>query len=241
MIGILNAYHFDPTPGNFQEDYNKLIVSFVQNIFPSEKIHNYKIALGAQGEWPKSVDECRLWIITGSAKSAYDLDPWITQLKNFVVQLNQQKKKLIGICFGHQLIAEALNGRVENSAKGWGVGVKNFEIIKKRPWMQPEKNKVALLFSHQDQVVQLPPGAELIAQDEFCPNQMFQIGDHILTLQGHPEFDVKFAKDRLISRKEKVNPETYHIAMNSFDKPQDNRVLAEWIRNFAQPGVQPGV
>jgi len=229
MIGILNAYHFDATPGNYQESYDSLIIDFVQKIFPREKVYNYKVALG---EWPKSVNECQAWFITGSAKSAYESDSWILKLKRFINETEQQKIKLIGICFGHQIIAQALGGSVEKSSKGWGVGIKDFEIIQNQNWMQPAQKKLSLLFSHQDQVVKLPPQAVLLAQDSFCPNQMFQIGQHILTLQGHPEFDVQFAKARLISRKEKVEPETYQIAMNSFNRPKDNQIFCEWIRRF---------
>ena len=229
MIGILNAYHYDSTPGNFQEKYNELILKFVQNIFPERKICHYKIAFG---EWPKSVEECQAWFVTGSAKGAYDVDQWISQLKNLISELNKKKIKLIGICFGHQIIAESLGGRVEKSSKGWGVGVKNFQIIKINSWMNPEYKNISLLFSHQDQVVQLPPGAILLAQDQFCENQMVQIGDHILTFQGHPEFDVEFAKARLISRKDKMPIDTYNVAMNSLHDSTDSKIVMKWIRNF---------
>ncbi len=229
MIGILNAYHFDPTPGSFQEDYGHLIMSFAKKAFPDKPIQNYEIAFG---KWPADINECDVWIITGSAKAAYDNDPWITQLKKFIVELHSNKKKLIGICFGHQVIAAALGGEVAKSSKGWGVGVKSFKILKPQPWMTPALNPVRLLFSHQDQVIRMPKDAELIAQDQFCEFQMYQIGKHILTMQGHPEFSVKFARERLISRKEKVVPEVYETAMNSFDNPKDDQILAQWIQNF---------
>lgn len=233
MIGILNAYHFDATPGNFQENYNKLILEYVRKIFPNESIREYKIAFG---DWPKSTSECEVWFVTGSAKSAYDLDEWITQLKQFIIQLDKHKSKLVGICFGHQIIAQSLGGRVEKSSKGWGVGVKSYKVIKNLSWMQPPLDQVSLLFSHQDQVEVIPPNAELLAEDSFCSNQMFQIGKHILTFQGHPEFDTEFAKERLVSRKEKMSLETFQIAMDSFSKSNDSKILIEWIRNFIHQG-----
>lgn len=229
MIGILNAYHFDASPGNYQEDYNKLILEFVQKIFPDEKICNYKMAFG---EWPKSVNECRAWFVTGSAKGVYDTEPWISELKKLIIQLDEKKIKLIGICFGHQMIAESLGGRVEKSPHGWGVGVKTFEIVKKYPWMQPEREKLSLLFSHQDQVAVLPPQAVVLASDSFCPYQIIQIGNHILTFQGHPEFSVPFAKGRLTSRKDKIAVQAYDAAMASFNEPRGSEVVVEWIRKF---------
>jgi len=230
MIGILNAYHFDPNL-DYQEEYSRLMMDFVRKAFPDRHIQNYDIAFG---QWPNNADECDIWLITGSAKAAYDKDPWIHLLKKFIVEVDQKKKKLIGICFGHQIIAAALGGEVSKSPKGWGVGVKAFKILDPQPWMQPALSQVNLLFSHQDQVTKMPKGARLLAEDGFCEFQMYQIGDHILTMQGHPEFSVSFARDRLVSRKERVEPKTYEKAMGSFDSPRDDQALAQWIRNFCQ-------
>jgi GMP synthase-like glutamine amidotransferase len=230
MIGLLNAYHFDPTPGNYQEEYTRLITEFAKKVFPGETIENFRVA---QNEWPQSIDQCQVWLITGSSKAAYDSDPWIAELKKFIVSLDAQKKKLVGICFGHQIISSALGGKVIQSPKGWGVGIREFAIIQQQSWMKPPLSQVSLLFSHQDQVVSLPNNALLLAQDEFCGFQMYQLGKHILTLQGHPEFSVDFARARLQSRKDKMPIEVYEKAMASFDRPKDDQVLVEWIRNFA--------
>jgi GMP synthase-like glutamine amidotransferase len=229
MIGILNAYHFDPTPGNYQEEYTKLILDFAKRAFPGQPVKNYDIALG---NWPARNDECEVWIITGSAKAAYDSDPWIGQLKKFIVELHQNKRKLIGICFGHQVIASALGGEVIKSPKGWGVGVKSFNVLSPQAWMKPALKQVNLLFSHQDQVSKMPKEAKLLAEDSFCHFQMYQIGEHILSMQGHPEFSVEFAKSRLESRKEKVAPEVFQTALQSFGNPKDDSIIAQWIRNF---------
>jgi GMP synthase-like glutamine amidotransferase len=229
MIGILNAYHFDPTPGSYQEEYTRLIVGFAEKVFPGETVRDFKVA---QGQWPKSIDECKVWIISGSPKAAYDPDPWIAELKKFIVLLDAQKKKLIGICFGHQVISAALGGEVIQSPKGWGVGVRTFSVVQPQAWMRPPLKQVSLLFSHQDQVVSLPNEAKLLAQDEFCGFQMYQLGNHILTLQGHPEFSVAFARARLISRKDKMPKEVFEKALQSFDRPKDDQALIEWIRNF---------
>ncbi len=231
MIGVLNAYHFDPTPGGYQEDYSKLIMEFAHKTFPSEYIRDYKIAMG---DWPLSFDDCSAWIITGSSMGAYDKADWISSLKDFIKALNERKKKLIGICFGHQIIAEALGGRVEKSPKGWGVGVKTFSLTQTEAWMKPPQNKISLLFSHQDQVVLAPKEAKLLAEDNFCPFQMLQIGSHMLSFQGHPEFSIEFAKARLISRQEKMPAQTYELAMKSFTTLRDDEILASWVREFVR-------
>lgn len=229
MIGILNAYHFDPTAGNYQERYTDLMVRFTTACFPDQQVRNYNIALG---EWPQSLNECEAWLITGSSKGAYDDEKWIRDLQSFILQIHNARKKMIGICFGHQLIAHALGGLVQKSDRGWGVGVRTYEVTFEKPWMDPKKQKISLLFSHQDQVVRLPLEAELLGGDQFCPYQMMQIGDHILTMQGHPEFSVEFARDRLISRKALVPQDVFDTAMQSFSQQKDDQLLGQWIHRF---------
>lgn len=232
MIGILNAYHFDVNDAGYQLEYTRIFAEFVKAAFPRSAIREYKVA---QGEFPQSVNECSLWFITGSPKSVYEDIPWIQQLRDFVVELDQKKIKTIAICFGHQMVAHALGGKVSKSARGWGVGIRSFEMVTQKPWMKTtgaNSGNLSLLFSHQDQVQMLPPGAELLAKDEFCPFQMMQIGEHILTMQGHPEFTVNFARERLISRRDKMNAETFDNAMKSYSAANDFQQVIEWIRKF---------
>lgn len=231
MIGILNVYFFDRTINNPKGIYNQLIHDFAKKTFPGEEICDYEIAFG---QWPKSIDECRAWIITGSAKGVYDKDEWIAQLKKFIKELHQNKKKLFGICFGHQIIADALGGRVEKSEKGWGLGVKDFRLIKEQSWMKPAKNEISLLFSHQDQVIEIPQEAVLLATNDFCPNQMFQIGSHILTVQGHPEYNAEYCKEKLNKHHGAISEEVFQEALKSFEKTPDNEILSDWFREFAE-------
>ncbi len=234
-IGILNAYHFEAAD-EYQKEYSQLFFDFVQNTFPEQKdqIIDYKIA---QGQFPAAATDCEIWFITGSPKSVYNDIPWIHQLKKFTQELHRHKVKTIGVCFGHQMIAHALGGEVTKSPKGWAVGIRDFQIIQKQPWMSPAppnlSSKLSLLFSHQDQVNALPPEAQLLATDSFCPNQMMQIEQHILTLQGHPEFSIKFAKGRLLSRKDMIDPKTYAQAMQSYEQQNDYEIMSTWIRQFA--------
>ena len=234
MIGILNAYHFDANDTGYQLDYSRIFIEFVKSIYPekADAVREYKVA---QGEFPQSVNECELWFITGSPKSVYEDIPWIHNLRDFVVKLDETKVKTIAICFGHQMVAHALGGKVSKSPRGWGVGIRNFEMLIHKPWMDSPGSttqKLSLLFSHQDQVEVLPPTAELLAQDEFCPFQMMQIGEHILTMQGHPEFTVNFARERLISRRDKMSAETFDKAMKSYAEASDFQLMIGWIRKF---------
>ena len=232
MIGILNAYHFDANDQGYQLDYSRIFTEFVEAVFPEKRnsIREYKVALG---QFPQSVNECEVWFITGSPKSVYEELPWVHRLSDLVKELDAKKVKTIAICFGHQMVAHALGGKVSKSPRGWGVGIRSFEMLLQKPWMDSAgMQKLSLLFSHQDQVDALPPSAELLAQDQFCPFQMMQIGEHILTMQGHPEFTINFARERLISRRNKMSAETYEMAMKSYSEASDFRVMIDWIRQF---------
>lgn len=229
MIGLLNAYRHQADAPQYQLDYAPMCVEFLERTFPGKTIRVFNVALG---EFPNAVDECQAWVITGSPKAAYDTDPWIARLGQFIRDVDTAQQKLIGICFGHQLIAHSLGGKTEAAKGGWGVGVRTFQILKKKPWMQPDLNQVALLFSHQDQVMKLPPHAELLAEDDFCPHQMFSIGDHILSLQGHPEFTPQFAKGRLDSRIDRVGKEKYNRAVESLTNKTNTNEIGEWLRRF---------
>lgn len=97
------------------------------------------------------------YIVTGSPAGVYDDLPWIEPLKRFLRHA-KGKAKLVGICFGHQIMAEAFGGRVEKSDKGWGVGLQRYEVREAADWMD-EVPSFACPVSHQDQIVQPPPAA----------------------------------------------------------------------------------
>lgn len=236
MIGLLNAYQCDPVPKDYQIEYGRMFLAFLKENLPDVEIKVYKVALG---EWPRSVTECAGWIITGSPKGAYEQDEWIVRLARFVQDCHSQKQKLVGVCFGHQLIAQALGGKAEKSHRGWGVGVQDFAVRSQKSWMTPSLQQCSLLFSHQDQVTRLPAEAIWLAESQFCPYQMYSIGDHIFSMQGHPEFTPDFVKGRLDSRIELLGKELHQSACSSLTKPTQSRQIATWIKNFLLGTFKP--
>ncbi len=106
--------------------------------------------------------------ITGSEATAFDNLGWIVKLKAGIKKLYEQNRNIIGICFGHQILAQALGGRVERGPKGFAVGVRNVEVLIKKPWMNPFHNYLSLLFYHQNMIVELPKNAELISTSDYC-------------------------------------------------------------------------
>ncbi|BBB26711.1 type 1 glutamine amidotransferase [Amphritea japonica] len=139
------------------------------------------------GEFPNSYRDCDGWVITGSPASVYEPLEWIDPLEQLIRDISQARQGLVGICFGHQIIAQALGGVVEKVKAGWGLGVDQYRLTAKgMTWFGVES--LSLHVIHQDQVVTLPEGAELLAGSEFCPYGALSYRSHILTIQAHPEF-----------------------------------------------------
>lgn len=185
-----------------------------------------------QLEYPSDRDNCDAYLITGSKASPYEDLAWIKALSDYVVMLHRHQKKLIGICFGHQLIAQALGGLVQKSDLGWGVGKASRDIFRHKPWIEKGKKHFNILVSHQDQVTQIPPNAERIAGNDFCENASFQIGNHILTFQGHPEFQPGYLRQLIIVRREIIGADRANRAILSLQEETDHQQIARWMMAF---------
>jgi GMP synthase-like glutamine amidotransferase len=194
--------------------------------------HAYTGYAVAAGELPADPAAHEAYAITGSACGVYDGDPWITEAMTF---LNRAKgrAKLVGICFGHQLMAQAFGGQVEKSAKGWGVGLHTYTVEKHAAWMD-EARTIAIPVSHQDQVVELPPAAEVLAGSDFTPNGVLAYRDQpAISFQCHPEFEPAYAKALIENRRGVRYPEAMaEAALASLDAPNDRARVAGWIRRF---------
>jgi GMP synthase-like glutamine amidotransferase len=186
----------------------------------------YDVAAGAL---PPDVGRHDAYLVTGSPAGVYDDLPWIPKLATFLRAAKGQAR-LAGICFGHQIMAEAFGGRVEKSARGWGAGLHSYPIVA-RPWWMDDVPLVTAPASHQDQVVRQPPGAEVTASSPFTPYAgLAWIDGSAISFQFHPEFSPDFAKALIAERYDRVpDPEA---AIASLDAPNDNARVGEWIRRF---------
>ena len=184
------------------------------------------------GELPAAVDECDGYIITGSAASVYEDHAWLVAVNAFVREAIDARIKLLGVCFGHQLIADALGGRVEKSAKGWGIGRHTYEVTRRMPWMEPAMESFSLLACHQDQVVELPADAEVLASSEFCEFAMFAVGRHVMTVQAHPEFGADYAGSLYESRRQRFGDAVTDQGLTSLDEHTDADAFARWALRF---------
>jgi GMP synthase-like glutamine amidotransferase len=231
-IGILQA---DSVRPEFREEFGNY-PGMIQLLLESSKVPGLELEFITYNvvelEYPNELSECDGYVITGSAASVYDNEPWINELKQFVVRLHETRTKTIGICFGHQMIALALSGIAEPSDAGWGIGVHESSVVSKKPFMTPKLERFSLLYSHRDQVMTLPKGAELLATHDFCPNAMFVIDAHMFAFQGHPEFVKEYSNTLMNFRRDMVGENKYVEGVASLNRELSSQTIGRWILNF---------
>ncbi len=175
-------------------------------------------------EFPESADVADGWLITGSKHGAYEDHPWIPPLEDLIREIHDKHLPLIGVCFGHQIIAQALGGKVEKFAGGWSIGPTEYEL---------NGAPVTLQAWHQDQVVERPASATVIGTSDFCENAMLAYGDTIWTVQAHPEYDAEFIDGLIRTRGPGVVPkDQLDAAKARLDTPTDNAAIAATMADF---------
>ena len=182
------------------------------------------------GQWPDptAFDAA---IITGSAAGVYETDPWIGELLDWI-RAAKGRTRLVGVCFGHQAMAQALGGRVEKSDWGWGVGLHRYEVASSEPWMSPAAATVAIPASHQDQVVEKPADARVVLRSDFTPFAGLAWGEDAISFQAHPEFTPAFATDLTAGRHDRIDPALVERAVDSLKAADDRAMVGRWIEGF---------
>ena len=138
----------------------------------------------------------------------------------------------MGVCFGHQIMAEAFGGKVIQSPRGWSVGLHRYEVLRPQAWM--DAPRLTIPASHQDQVVQAPPAATVVAASAFTPFGMLAYGDQpAISLQLHPEFEPAYAKALIEARRgTRLTDAQADTAILSFEQPDDRVQVGGWIQRF---------
>jgi len=191
-----------------------------------------------KGELPARADDCPAYVITGSASGVYDGDAWIGAVKNFVRDASGQSA-LIGICFGHQLMAEAFGGRVIKSPRGWGIGLHRYDVQERAAWMDDARS-IAVPASHQDQVVKLPGDARVLGGSEFTPYGIVEYPRRrAMSLQSHPEFSPEYAAALIeLRRSSKYTDEQADRALQTLRQPNDRARAGTWLAQFLRSNVR---
>jgi len=210
-------------------EYPDMFIALLGRIDPQLEFVTYDVEAG---EYPDNVDDVDAYLITGSKSSVYEDKAWIRALEEFVRELDQRGKKIVGICFGHQLIAQALGGRTGKSEKGWGVGLHTYHFDQAPAWHDQGDGDFSVLVSHQDQVLAVPEGTSVLASSDFCENAVCQIGEHILTFQGHPEFVPAYSREIMEFRREMIGEDVYAGGVASLQRQPESDRIGRWILNF---------
>ena len=227
-IGILvTGSPPDELAGRYHGHYGTMVEQLLREALPGVEFRHYDVR---NGEFPAGPDAHDAYVITGSRHAAYEQLGWIERLAQFIREVEAVHQPLVGICFGHQLIARALGGTVVKAPQGWGVGVHEAQVDKPAPWM--EGGPVRMVVSHQDQVTELPPRAERLAGSEFCPIAMYRIGEHVFAMQAHPEFTRQYSRDLMEVRRTLIGDERIDAGMQSLASDVDSPEVAGWIASF---------
>ncbi len=219
LIGILQTglapEALAPTMGDYPDMFARLLEGH------GFTFRTYKVV---EGEFPASVTDCEGWLITGSRHGVYEDHPWIPPLEQFIRDSFAAHVPMVGICFGHQIIAQAMGGKVERYAGGWAVGATDYDF---------GGEKITLNAWHRDQVTKTPANAKVIATNDFCTNAALLYDDKALTVQAHPEFRPEFVDGLMKTRGKGLVPdEVMAEATTKLGAPLQDKTMAARIAAF---------
>lgn len=207
------------------------IRALVGPLRPGWRFETFAVRDGVFPEDPSAFDGV---VITGSPASVHDDLPWIARLLELIRALHDARRPMVGICFGHQAIAQALGGAVGPNPEGFVLGVERTETLADAPWMVPHRDALRLYAAHGEQVTALPQGAEVLSRNPVCPIGSLRIGDHVFTTEYHPEMYPAFMAGLAELLAGRLPEAVLDRARTEAGLPTDGRVFAEWMARFLE-------
>jgi GMP synthase-like glutamine amidotransferase len=214
---------FGPYPPMFRRMFERVGAHYGYDVVP--------VFAGAPFPDPTTLDAI---LLPGSAAGVYDDHlTWMAPLRQFIRAAYAAKTPMVGVCFGHQIMADALGGEVRKSDKGWGLGRHTYAVRAPPPFMAGAGATLSLACSHQDQVIVPPPDAEVVLASDFTPNAgLFYRNGAALSVQPHPEFEDGYTRALAELRRGKAPDDVIDKALTSLDRPSDSAALARHIAAF---------
>ncbi len=218
QIGILQSGHFLRAEDGENEDYDDLFARLLDGHGFTFRTWNV-----VDMEFPPGPGAADGWLITGSRHGAYEDLPFIPPLEDFIRASFAAGVPMVGICFGHQIMAQAMGGKVVKHAGGWAAGYHRYDFA---------GAEIALNAWHQDQVVKVPEGADVLASSDFCANAALLYRGKGLSIQAHPEFGPAELADLIEFRRELVGSDLADQALADLERPIANDIIADRIADF---------
>lgn len=222
IVGLLLCDEISMHAAQRFGDYSNLYADMLRD----DKL-NFKSWRVFDNCFPRSAHECDAWLISGSRSSAYDDDQWIETLREFLRSAYQAHVPIVGICFGHQVLAHALGGVVEKHNGSFVAGIRDYNF-------DGEDKPLSLIASHGDQVIQPPPSAATIASAPYCAHAALRYGQRAISFQPHPEFLPALMKTFIENGL--VPPEDASDSLESLKRPVSSAHVALMIKNFLLSG-----
>ncbi|HUP14819.1 MAG TPA: GMP synthase [Acidimicrobiia bacterium] len=228
-LGLLLCDHVRPGFRAVAGDYPEFFARFFADR-PDVELVEFDLTAG---EFPVDLDQCDAWITTGSRHSVYEDVPWVVTLADLVRRFDRERRKLVGICFGAQMIGHALGGEVARAPAGWQVGIKETRVGLAQLWMVPAADTFRILHMNGDQILIPPERLRVLGSSEGVPVSVIAVGDHFIGFQGHPEFEPAYSAVLMEARRGNPIPEdVVDSGLSSLAIDTDTRLLSDWITRF---------
>ncbi len=224
-IGILRTGQALPQIKEAHGEFDDLFVELL-----ADEAFSFERFAVLHDEFPDSVNTCDAWLITGSAFSAYEDLPWIARLEDFIRAAHKAEVPMVGVCFGHQIMAQALGGRVEKFDGGWALGPHDYSF-------DGIDTPVTINAWHQDQVTQLPHNAKTVGRSSFCEHAAISYGTTGYSVQAHPEFDNSLISDLIELRRSIVPADRVNDALSDLAHKIPSQTVIAQIKAFLKQRI----
>lgn len=220
-------------PTALRDRFGPYAAMFQRMFDAAESGFDYEVIPAFDGNTLPDPGDLQAVLITGSAAGVYDELAWLAPLRDFIRKAYAVEAPMLGICFGHQIMADALGGEVRRSEKGWGLGRHNYRVVHRPDFMADAAPALSIACSHQDQVIVPPAAAKVILASEFTPNAglLYKSG-RAMSLQPHPEFADDYTMALAELRRGIAPDAVVEAAVASLGNPSDSAAMGRYLTRF---------